>query len=157
MARWRRWGPRAVDGVGVPAPGARGEEGRVEHGEAGPAVAVAARGEGDGEVVAGDLAHAREPDGEVVAVGAELQLKVLAVGGDEEELDDLALPEGGAASGREGRGRVAVEGGVDLDGEGVWGEVEGEGGALVVVERGAVPGVGDVERGAHQRSWRYLL
>src|SRR5262249_54099679 len=64
-----------------------------------------------------DAAPPVEVEHEVVAVRAELDLEIALVRAEEEELDDLVLPEPLGRPGRAHRRRVAVERRVDLEGE----------------------------------------
>ncbi len=80
-----------------------------------PTGPVPLRFEFDGQIARDVLPAAREREREEVAVRAELELEVAIVVAEQEELDDLEIPEPITVSGgRRGR-RIAVVGRLDLD------------------------------------------
>ncbi len=105
----------AVDRVGVGGL----EIGReMREGDARAAVPVGSasfRLELDRQITRDELAAARERKSEEVAVRAELELEIAIVPAEQEELDDLVVPEPIAASGGRRRRRIAVVGGLDFD------------------------------------------
>src|SRR5690606_34802883 len=80
-----------------------------------PALVRSADGVFDDEVARDDPPPPGEPQRQIMAVGSELELEVLLVAAEQEELDDLVVPEAVAASGRSGRRRIAMPCGLDLD------------------------------------------
>lgn len=134
----------AVDRVGVGGDEIRGKIADACACAAVPAASTPLDRVFDGQVVRDDLSPACEAQGQVVAVGAEFELEVLIVPSEQEELDDLEVPEPIAASRRQQRGGIPVVGRLDLDLDRV-AESELDAGVLVRVERPTVPAAANLE------------
>jgi Ser/Thr protein kinase RdoA (MazF antagonist) len=98
----------------------------------------------DGEIARDDPPPTGEAQREVMTVGAELELEVLLVPTEQEELDDLELPEAVATARRPGRRRIAMVRGLDLDLD-RRSESELEANELVRSQRLVVPGPAKLE------------
>lgn len=121
---------------------------RREPGPTAPASARALDREVDRDLVRDDMPSAFEREREMVAVGTELELEVAIAVAEQEELDDLVIPESVAAAyGRRGR-RIPVVRRLDLDLDRAARtaiETKLDACALVFRERPAVPGGTNLE------------
>ncbi len=108
-----------MDAVRIRSRESRGQRRARRPGPPRPALRASADRVLDDEVARDDVPPPRQTQRQIVAMRTELELEILLVDAEQEELDDLVVPESVAASGRPGRRRIAVTGGLDLDLDGV--------------------------------------
>lgn len=137
-------GALAMDRIGVGCGERRRKILEAGAGAAGPARTAALDRVLDGEIAGDDLAATGEAKREIVTVRAELELEVLLVASEQEELDDLEIPEALATARRTGRRRIAMASRLDLDLDRI-AEPEVEANVLVRSQRLVVPGPAKLE------------
>lgn len=134
----------AVDRVGVGGDEIRGKIADACPRAAMPAISAPLDRILDGQIVRDDPSPTREAQGQVMSMRAELELEVLVVLSEQEELDDLEVPEPVTASRRLHRGRIPVVGRLDFDLDRV-AESELDARVLVRLERPTVPAAANLE------------
>ncbi len=148
-------GSAAMDGGGIDAVGASWQQAKRDHRLASPS-----RCPGSGLVANRDqagrgLADILELDDEVMAMGAQLDLDVLAPSACNEDLDDLVLPESIGGAWRSGWWRIVMEGSIHLEPKRVSDHLEQEVHNLVLADALTIPGLVDLHaqagRGHAQR------
>lgn len=104
-----------MDGVGIGGDEAGRQRRALDPRATRPAIRVDLRRVLDGEITRDDTPPPGKPQREIVAMRSELELEVLLVAAEQEELDDLVVPESVAAPGRSGRRQIIVVRSLDLD------------------------------------------
>jgi hypothetical protein len=104
-----------MDGVRVGGEEGGGQSAALGPSPSRPAPCASSSRVFEDEVARDDVPPTGESKGQIMPVRPELELEVVLVASEQEELDDLVVPETVAASGRPGRRRIAVVRGLDLD------------------------------------------